>query len=731
MNNATSDNNREFAPPVANTIYDKAKIFALSTTNDTNIGIMDQSIVPEEYRQTLQLVTEFISNNEIIASINANRNGSGNNDYLKLNREISYSNGEQHIIFWILSTLVKDNIKDEDEMAEFIVPDIFSVAKHTFGIKESRYSGIVSMFMTLEGTFYEQSWTEVTQSYDSAKPEHTIRTMMHYASFSDSYADWHSIWLSEAYVAMVEKPNKLSISEFIYRHFPLDFITVDEVLYWLDPQTSSLNSKDASFRLYDIIRNSINSDNFIWPLSSGARMTYRELKDSDQMQGELDIISLVREFTSTGNNDHKIAEVLKNKYTSSLKKQLDADYRRTAWAGTVTYAGKTNIKFCEPKIEDYITKSTNIQIAGKDDKQHDEAIVEYLKSVFPNDLHVSMMIDTAGMLEGVNTEHKAKFLIGEGRNGKSIWTDLLRYLFGDYFTQITTNTLRSSSGEGPSPILASCEGARVLVMPEANRDTPFDTSLFKSLTGNDHMTARKLRENARTFRAGFRLYCPCNSIPTLEHDFAIKQRFLAIPFVGMWLPQDAYSDRLEDAKKLGQEAGSKEYSKYEDQVEAQRMGTMAYESAMDSHMKNVHPQDAQFGDRILTWMGSIARMLVYDYYPMYAEDRNKHERYNHPMIKQETALRWNDNDEFARFMSEEYTSHEKSKMLIKDIRDLYHDKSGGKGKSKNLKDLAKKLRDLGYNISDDGKTCIGIRRESSRSFGSGSLFPPLPTGENS
>jgi len=704
------------------TVYDSDNQDDINAT--TTIGNMYNISSPEEFIQEVELVQNFLTNNETAVRLNSSTGHDHRNDYLKINREISQSNTDQHNLFWTMLSLVRDLLHEKGDSSEFMIPELFSVAKTTYGMKEGRKTGIVTMFIMLHNTYYHMDWDELITEYDNSSTDFSIRTMMHYASANPIFSEWHNIWVSEAYVYMIEKPNKISIAEFIYRLFPMDFITIEGTLYWLNPKKCCLNSADAVNNLYDIVRNTITSDNFIWPLSNGSRMSYKEMRESDQMQGEANGITLIRDFISTNRNDSNIVNVLKDRYSSKLSKQLDSDYRRTAWAGCVTYAGKDCIKFCEPKIEDYITKSTNVQIVSKNNTKYDSEVIEYLKSVYPEGLHISMMIDTAGMLEGVNTEHKAKFLLGEGRNGKSLWTDLLRYLFGDYFTQITTNTLKSSAGEGASPIMASCEGARVLVMPEANRDTPFDTSLFKSLTGNDHITARKLHKDARTFRAGFRLICPCQNPPDLEHDFAIKQRFLAIPFLGMWLPQENYNEREEEGAKMAKMEYDRVISKGrregEDLTdEAKKIHNLT----IRDHMKYAHVQDAQFGDKIKLWLGTIAKMLVHEYYPKYAKDRNTHDRYNHPLIKKETASRWNDNDPFARFVSEEYITSMGSRVLIKDMRDLFQEKQGVKGKSKDVKSLVKKLKDLGYGI-EDGKYCMDVKRETSK--GASMIFSSYP-----
>lgn len=94
------------------------------------------------------------------------------------------------------------------------------------------------------------------------------------------------------------------------------------------------------------------------------------------------------------------------------------------------------------------------------------------------------------------------------RNGKSTITELLLYLLGDYATTISPESLAIKANKDSrtaSPDIAKLAGTRFVVASEPPRRMLFDSSLVKTLTGRDTVSARFLHENEFQFKPKFKL----------------------------------------------------------------------------------------------------------------------------------------------------------------------------------------------------------------------------------
>lgn len=119
------------------------------------------------------------------------------------------------------------------------------------------------------------------------------------------------------------------------------------------------------------------------------------------------------------------------------------------------------------------------------------------------------------------------------RNGKSTATETIGNIFGDYFKNIQPETLgkykRNSSGL--SPDIARLKGARLVNVPEPEKDLKLNESLIKQLTGGDTITSRHLHEDMFEFKSEFKIFINTNHLPNISDEtiFA-SQRIYTIPF---------------------------------------------------------------------------------------------------------------------------------------------------------------------------------------------------------
>lgn len=147
-------------------------------------------------------------------------------------------------------------------------------------------------------------------------------------------------------------------------------------------------------------------------------------------------------------------------------------------------------------------------------------------------------------LTGLTTEHKLLFLYGTGRNGKSVFLNVLFKLWGDYARKAAAETFLNSQAERHPTDVAGLNGARLVVGSELPRGKTWDESVIKDLTGGDKMTARFMRQDFFDFDPQLTLMIAGNTQPSFRGvDEAIRARVVLVPFT-VTIPAEKRDTRL-------------------------------------------------------------------------------------------------------------------------------------------------------------------------------------------
>ena len=139
------------------------------------------------------------------------------------------------------------------------------------------------------------------------------------------------------------------------------------------------------------------------------------------------------------------------------------------------------------------------------------------------------------LLTGDTSEEEFYIFFGATtRNGKSTITELLLYLLGDYATTISPESLAIKANKDSrtaSPDIAKLAGTRLVVASEPPRRMLFDSSLVKTLTGRDTVSARFLHENEFQFKPKFKLILNSNYLPVISDKTVFSSnRVKVVPF---------------------------------------------------------------------------------------------------------------------------------------------------------------------------------------------------------
>lgn len=139
--------------------------------------------------------------------------------------------------------------------------------------------------------------------------------------------------------------------------------------------------------------------------------------------------------------------------------------------------------------ENFVTKSTGIPY---DPEASCPLWEHFLERVLPDaDLRAYIQRAVGYSLTGDVSEQCLFFCFGGGANGKTVFTETIARLFGDYFRKTRSDTLMLTRGGGGIPNdIAALAGSRLVTVSELSSGQRLDEGLAKDLTGGDTLTAR-------------------------------------------------------------------------------------------------------------------------------------------------------------------------------------------------------------------------------------------------
>jgi putative DNA primase/helicase len=177
---------------------------------------------------------------------------------------------------------------------------------------------------------------------------------------------------------------------------------------------------------------------------------------------------------------------------------------------------------------DHITNITNAAPAPVSD-----AWRKFVAEITCNDQDTAntlqMMLGAA--LSGAIEEHWIGFLWGNGRNGKSALIEAIAYALGDYAKQVPSEVFASNKHEQHPTGLTTLMGGRFTFANEVKEGTYFDTSVLKTVSGDETIEARYMQGNFFSFKRTFKLFLIGNDLPQIRtQDIAIKTRLRIVPF---------------------------------------------------------------------------------------------------------------------------------------------------------------------------------------------------------
>ena len=146
-------------------------------------------------------------------------------------------------------------------------------------------------------------------------------------------------------------------------------------------------------------------------------------------------------------------------------------------------------------------------------------------------------------LTGVTFEERMYILFGRtSRNGKGTMVESYMTMNGGYGKAVSPESITQkqfANGSAPSEDIARLAGARVASVSEPDKNMVLSAGLVKSLTGNDTIRARFLRENTIEFKPQFKLIVNCNHLPKItDATVFTSDRIAVITFDRHFRPEE-------------------------------------------------------------------------------------------------------------------------------------------------------------------------------------------------
>jgi putative DNA primase/helicase len=199
-----------------------------------------------------------------------------------------------------------------------------------------------------------------------------------------------------------------------------------------------------------------------------------------------------------------------------------------------TPGGTVDLKtgeLCQAKPTDFINKLTAVQPAPKgSDCPH---FKKFVREATGDDNGLERFLQQwAGYcLTGDTREEALVFIYGPGGNGKSVFSNVLTEILGDYAKTAAMEMFTASRFQRHLTEWAMLHGSRIVTASETDKGQEWAESRIKLATGNDPITANFMRQDYFTYRPQFKLTLIGNDKPKLTSvNEATRRRFNIVEF---------------------------------------------------------------------------------------------------------------------------------------------------------------------------------------------------------
>ena len=205
-------------------------------------------------------------------------------------------------------------------------------------------------------------------------------------------------------------------------------------------------------------------------------------------------------------------------------------------------------RISKPTRDLYITKVSPVEYNPEATCPLFDAFIE---QIFDNDQEMIDFVYRAlgYSLTGATHEQVMFFAHGLGANGKSTLMSVVQYILGDYSRMVDSDILMQTKGDQHTTGLTDLKGLRFAIASETNKSNRFAEATIKKITGEEKITARRMRQDNMTFTANHKLWMLTNHRPIIKgNDEGIWRRIVYVPF-NVVVPKERRDNYLLDKLK--------------------------------------------------------------------------------------------------------------------------------------------------------------------------------------
>lgn len=173
----------------------------------------------------------------------------------------------------------------------------------------------------------------------------------------------------------------------------------------------------------------------------------------------------------------------------------------------------------------------------------------FLEEIFGGDAEMIDWIQKAVgyTLTGHVVESCIFICYGTGANGKTVFTDTIKSMMGDYARSVPFDILtEKESSNNAAHALAGLNGIRYAPTSETDSSQYINEALVKRITTREYVSARFLYQDFFEYRPRYKIWFACNHKPrTKSQDHGLWRRIRLIPF-NVTIPDERQDHRLQE-----------------------------------------------------------------------------------------------------------------------------------------------------------------------------------------
>ncbi|MDN6162214.1 MAG: phage/plasmid primase, P4 family, partial [Atopostipes sp.] len=167
-------------------------------------------------------------------------------------------------------------------------------------------------------------------------------------------------------------------------------------------------------------------------------------------------------------------------------------------------------------IEKMFTRISNAEYTDKEECPRWEL---FLDQIFDGNKELIRYVQKAVgySMTGSTKEQVMFILFGNGRNGKSVFIDIVSEILGTYAKGMQADSLMVKQGgsSGHNEDLARLDGARLVASSEPNEGVRLDEGLIKQLTGGDVVSASFKGGHVFDYKPKYKIWLATNHKPII------------------------------------------------------------------------------------------------------------------------------------------------------------------------------------------------------------------------